>query len=55
MIDGIYENAVPSYAVLDEIKAGALAAQCFRENGHKNVCMIHYNKYKENERFCGGV
>ncbi len=47
MIDGIYENAVPSYAVLDEIKAGALAAQCFRENGHKNVCMIHYNKYKD--------
>ncbi len=47
MIDGIYENVVPSYAVLDEERAGALAAKCFLENGHKNLCMIHNNKYKD--------
>ncbi len=47
MIDGIYENVVPSYAILDEVKVGSLAAQCFLDNGHRNLCMIHYNKYKD--------
>lgn len=47
MIDGICENVIPSYAVLDEIRVGRLAAKCFTENGHKNICMIHNNKYKD--------
>lgn len=47
MIDGIYENVVPSYAVLDEITVGELAAKCFNKYGHKHLCMIHNNKYKD--------
>ena len=49
MIDGVYENVVQSYVVLDEKRVGAIAGDFFTERGHKNLCMIHNNKYKDSK------
>ena len=54
MLDGVYENVVPSYVILDEREVGRLAAQYFLSCGHKNLCVIHNNKYRDSKKRTDG-
>ena len=49
MIDSSYSNVPQSYAIMDEGKAGAIAAQYFLSLGHKSLCMIARKGYADSE------
>lgn len=43
MIDNAYENAVPSYGIMNELQSGKIAANYLKSLGHKKMCMIEYS------------
>ncbi|MBR3932957.1 MAG: substrate-binding domain-containing protein [Clostridia bacterium] len=40
MIDSVYENATPSFVIMNEIESGKIAANYLKSLGHKKLCMI---------------
>jgi len=49
MIDSAYELVPPSYAIMNERKAGAIAAEHFTKLGHRHLCMIVLEGYADSE------
>jgi len=49
MIDGLYDNVPPSYAVVDDFQNGVIAAKYLQSLGHKDLCMIELSEYHD---FC---
>lgn len=49
MIDSSYFSVPQSYAIMDEVKAGAIAAEHFQQLGHKRLCMIALKNYADSE------
>ncbi len=47
MLDGKYDGTTPAYVVLNEEKAGELAAEYFLKKGHKNICMVTKNDRRD--------
>ena len=45
MINTYQENAKHSYAAVDDIRIGSLAAKYFESLGHKHLCMIELDEY----------
>ena len=50
MVDSSYTSVPQSYAIMDEYKAGTLAAEHFQQCGHENLCMIALENYADSER-----
>lgn len=49
MIDSAYASASQSYAIMDEIRAGQLAAEHFKNMGHKSLAMIAMKGFADSE------
>ncbi len=47
MIDNSYDNVPQSYVIVDEKRAGAIAADYLKSHGHSSVCMICRNELKD--------
>lgn len=54
MLDGTYLNIVQSYVVFDEFEVGFKAADYLIKHGHKNMCVIHNNKYSDSVKRTDG-
>lgn len=49
MVDSAYASVPQSYAIMDERRAGAIAAEHFTKLGHKQLCMIALQDYADSE------
>lgn len=49
MVDSSYASVPQSFAIMDEVKAGALAAAHFQKLGHTNLCMVALENYADSE------
>ncbi|MBE6948202.1 MAG: GntR family transcriptional regulator [Ruminococcaceae bacterium] len=49
MVDSSYTSVPQSYAIMDEVKAGAIAAEHFQQLGHTHLCMIALENYADSE------
>lgn len=54
MVDSSYASVPQSYAIMDEYKAGTLAAEHFQQHGHEYLCMIALENYADSEQRMSG-
>ncbi len=47
MLDGTYDNVPQSNVILNEFRAGELAAELLLQYGHSDLCMIYHSNQKD--------